>query len=89
MITKDMRWDVKESLDEYAKNGRPTGGFLEAFLANDLMGAVGRADGDNIQCFREIARYIYNDMPAGCHGSYQKIHDWTNRFDKEGTNGKA
>ena len=78
-----IRPDVKESLDEYAAHGRPTGGFLHAFLANDLMTAIGAADGENILAFREIAAYIYWEIPAECHGSYDAVENWLNRFRKE------
>jgi len=67
---------IKESLDEYAANGRPTGGFLYAVLSNDLMEAVGRADETNRFLLFDICSYIYNHMPISCHGSREKVDNW-------------
>ena len=68
-----IREDVKESLDAYAKEGRPTGGFLEAVLSNDLMGALGRADLQNRYDIFDICSYVYNHCPANCHGSPARV----------------
>jgi hypothetical protein len=71
-----IREDVKESLDAYAKEGRPTGGFLEAVLSNDLMGALGRADLQNRYDIFDICSYVYNHCPANCHGSPARVTLW-------------
>ena len=68
--------EAKESLDRYVKNRISTGGFLRACLANDFMEAVGRADVVNIHYLRDIASYIYNDMPISSHGSYEIVDNW-------------
>ena len=71
-----MREDIKASLDRYAQSGVPTGGFLRAVLANDLMDAMGRAYSENKYAIHEIASYVYNELPAECHGSYEKVDAW-------------
>ena len=71
-----MTLDLKETLDRYAKDKIPTGGFLRAVLANDFMEAIGRADSDNINNLYDIANYIYNNMPIACHGSYKIVDEW-------------
>lgn len=38
--------------------GLPPGGFLQACLSNDLRGAVGRADENNIRAIADIARMV-------------------------------
>ncbi len=68
--------DAIESLDAYVTYGRPTGGFLQAVLCNDLMGAVGAADETSLANLLGICRYVYNDMPANCHGSSQAVAAW-------------
>lgn len=71
-----MRDDVKESLDRYVKQGIPPGGFLTAVLENNLFEAVGRADEYNLATLASICRYIYNDLPATCWGSPQRVTDF-------------
>lgn len=61
--------DIRESLDAYVQQRRPLGGFLQAVIENDLLGAVGRADSRNVMQLQAIAAYVYNDMPSICHGS--------------------
>ena len=75
---------VKESLDRYAKDKIPTGDFLRACLANDLMEAVGRADIINMRHLQDIASYIYNEIPSSCHGSYDIVREWLKRKPKGG-----
>ena len=71
-----MKIETLESLQRYADNHIETGGFLRAVLENDLMEAVGRADEINQQDLFDICGYVYNDMPAICHGSPEKVQAW-------------
>ncbi len=71
-----MKPETKESLDRYARDRIPTGGFLRAVLANDLMEAMGRADESNRDDLFQICEYVYNDMPSNCHGSYGTVDTW-------------
>lgn len=75
--------DIRESIDAYVQTGRPTGDFLHAVLANDLMEAVGRADVYNLEALPHICAYLYNDVPASCHGSYDTVKDWLERKRRE------
>ena len=68
--------DAKASLRRYADHGVPTGDFLRAVLANDLMQAGGRADDTSQLILLDICSYVYNDIPANCHGSYKKVDAW-------------
>lgn len=70
---------LKESFDEYVSLGIPTGDFLRAVLENDLMEAFGRADDNNREIMFDICCYVYNEIPAGCHGSKQAVKDWLAR----------
>jgi len=78
-----MRADIKESLDQYAENGRPTGDFLRAVLENDFFEACGRADEDNARDLKEIASYIYNELPGNCHGNSWVVSGWIEKFKKQ------
>lgn len=68
--------DVRDSLNRYVVEGIPTGDFLRAVLANDLMESIGRADVDNLKALPHICAYIYNYLPMNCIGSYQRVNDW-------------
>lgn len=68
--------DIKATLNRYVKDKIPTGGFLEAVLSNDLVGAVSRADSDNLQRIPEIVKYIYNNLPSGCWGDSETVTKW-------------
>ena len=45
--------------------------------------AVGRADQDNAATLGEIVRYVYNDLPALCWGSPEKVATWLERKRQE------
>ena len=40
--------------------GYPGGGFVQAFVANDLMNAIGRADSTTIKGFKFFGMLVYN-----------------------------
>lgn len=68
--------NLKSSLDAYAEFGRPTGGFLEACLSNDLRAAVSLADKSSIRALPVIVGYLYNELPCGCWGSKAAVDKW-------------
>jgi hypothetical protein len=71
-----IRNDVIESINRYVMDGLPLGGFLQAVIANDLTQTMGRADRQNRNTIFEITAYLYNEVPMGCRGSYDKYHEW-------------
>jgi len=68
--------NLKESLIEYIMNGRPTGGFLQAVLRNDLMDSYARADRFSREAIGEVVKWIYNKAPRGCWGSEERYTEW-------------
>lgn len=64
------------SLQRYAEQRIETGRFLRAVLENDLSEAVCRADHFNFPLLPVIVRYVYNELPAPCWGSKEKVSDW-------------
>jgi hypothetical protein len=64
----------------YVERGYPPGGFLRAVLANDLVGAFGRADGPNAHCMGDWATWLFNEAPSACWGSSEKVTAWLARF---------
>lgn len=67
---------LKGALQRYAEHGIMPGGFLTSFLSNDLLGAVGRADDQNIYLFREITAYLYVALPCEAWGSPDAVENW-------------
>lgn len=68
--------NLRGSLERYIEHRIAPGGFLTAFLSNDLMDALRRADEENKAQFHEIAVFLYNYTPIGCYGSPQRVADW-------------
>jgi len=70
---------VQESINAYVTTGRPTGGFLEAVINNDLREAIVRADHINIRIIPAIVGYLYNECPAGCWGFSGAFDKWVEK----------
>jgi hypothetical protein len=69
---------LKDKIDAYVQQRMPVGNFLFALLSNDLKEAVGRADDTNVRLLREYVIYLYNEIPAACWGSPEKVDAWLN-----------
>lgn len=67
---------ILDSLDAYAKEGRPTGGFLDAVLRGDLYEAVARADSESMDALKMIVTYVNCQLPIGCWGSDERVKAW-------------
>lgn len=67
---------LREGLFAYVIDGRPTGDFLAAVLANDLRDAFARADDRSLAGLRAIIHALYMAAPALCHGSREKVAQW-------------
>ena len=68
--------NLGESFKRYIEQGIPTGSFLRAVLENNLREAFGRADEYNSACMREIVAWLWNEAPADCWGSPEKVKNW-------------
>lgn len=80
---------IKQSLALYVERGLRPGSFLEAVLCNNLMEAVGCADHINLAALPHICAYIYNEIPATCHGSPECYRDWLEHAHKNNIEGPA
>lgn len=67
---------IKAGILHYWREQIPTGSFLRAVLENDLRGAFQRADLECRQNLFWICCYLWNEVPAACWGSPQKVKDW-------------
>lgn len=64
------------ALQRHVASGEPTGDFLTAVLENDLAEAVGRSDWINVQRLTAYVVWLYNEAPAACWGSKEKVAAW-------------
>lgn len=65
-----------EILTRYIEDGTPTGGFLRAVLENNLKEALIRADDHNFRNLQAYVVYLYNNAPATCWGSPERVKAW-------------
>jgi hypothetical protein len=63
-------------IDAHIQSGQPTGSFLNAVLRNNLRDAIGRADDEALQALPAIVGWFYNEAPAHCWGSPEKVSRW-------------
>ena len=52
------------------------GSFLRAVLENDLMGAFGQADEENMHRMPAYAAFLYSTAPPGSYGSPEAVKAW-------------
>jgi hypothetical protein len=62
-----------DSLDRYVNHKLMPGSFLTAVLSNDLFGAVGRADSENLAALPDLVKYIYNNVPSAAWGNRDAV----------------
>ncbi len=67
---------TRGALLRYRDRGLEPGGFLYSVLNNDLFGAVGRADAENIRALKDICGWVYNRLPSSSWGNVDKIEAW-------------
>jgi hypothetical protein len=75
----DIPAHTRGTLERYILHRLAPGGFMTAVLANDLMGATGKADMININCLRDICGWIYMNAPGDCWGSYEQVRKYLER----------
>lgn len=63
-----------EAIKDYVEKGWEPGGFVRACLENNLMEAVGRADGHNIRALHGVVKMLYNDVPQRIWGSPEAVN---------------
>jgi hypothetical protein len=81
-----LPYHMRHGVLNYLSHGIPGGGFLNAVLSNDLVGAYGRADLSNEAHMRVWAEWLYNHAPAGSWGSKEKVKEWMDHHGLDGIN---
>jgi len=67
---------MREGAKLYVEQGIGQGHFLTAVLCNDLVKACSRADSINQREITTWASWLYNEAPAECWGSKEKVKTW-------------
>lgn len=67
---------MRESIRRYVLDGIMPGLFLQSVIANDLLGAVCRADNVNAPLLKQYAQWFHNVAPMSCCGSRDKLLAW-------------
>jgi hypothetical protein len=67
---------MADGLQRWIERGIPPGSFLTAVLENNLKEAVCRADEENLFNLPAYVGYLYNEAPAPCWGSPEKVSAW-------------
>lgn len=67
---------MHDGLVLYIQHGLQPGSFLVALLSGDFFEACRRADEENFNALQAYARFLYNDVPAGCFGSKENVEGW-------------
>ena len=71
-----IRDSMLEALQRYVATGCHLGDFLRCVVCNDLKGACGHADDDNLRNLPAFVVWLYNEAPALCHGSQEAYVAW-------------
>lgn len=83
------RPEIYRALRDYVERGiPPSGHFVNALLENDLVLSVRYADPDNRRRLDEYVLYLYNEIPANCWGSPEKIKGHLKSFHTPPSNSK-
>ena len=83
---RDIPDRIMEGLMNWANHGYHPGGFLTAVLKGDLLNAVCKADDEVRNHLPAIVRFVWNQMPNGCHAlaapsvAETLVIKWTARF---------
>ena len=74
---------MREPILLYIKEGIHPGSFLASIIANNLVGAVGNADDNNIKEIPAFVNYFHNYAPNDCWGSVDLMNNWIESKRKE------
>ena len=74
---RNIRIHLQPGLKRYFQSGIRTGGFLQACLENDPLGALNRAaDQPTRENIPQIFEFLENRAPAESWGSPEKVEAW-------------
>jgi len=67
---------MRGAMRRYIENRIAPGDFLTAVLNNDLMKSFALADHINRNRLHDFCYFLYNEAPAICYGSHEKVKAW-------------
>lgn len=67
---------MRKGVDRYITTGLVTGGFLTAFLENDLKETYARADHINAMVIEDYLSFFTMYAPSPCWGSRERVAEW-------------
>ena len=73
---------LREGVHLYIEHGVIPGEFLQAVISNDLKESFGKADIYNRERMFDIVSWFYNNAPAECWGSKEKMIAWSEMMRK-------
>ena len=82
MIYGGLPVGLREGVQRYIEHGVIPGDFLQAVISNDLKESFGKADIHNRERMFDIVSWFYNNAPAECWGSKEKMIAWSEMMRK-------
>lgn len=79
----DLPEHAQASVQRYIEHGIEPGSFTTAVICNDLTGAIRYADDINRARLHDIVSWFYNEAPAPCWGSAEKMDAWIAAREKD------
>ncbi len=67
---------MREGVQRYIELGVPPGRFLSAVICNDLKNSFALADDVNRTRLFDIVSFFYNQVPANCWSSIERMKAW-------------
>ncbi len=67
---------IRYGAQEYIERGHLPGHFLTAVIENNLKESFGKADETNHERMFDIVSFFYNEAPADCWGSVDRVRAW-------------
>lgn len=80
MVNFGVPSHLHEGLYNWITGQMPPGGFLQNLLANNLKETFEKADCKSMPKIENIIRFLYNEAPANCWGSPEKVVDWCQQY---------
>ena len=71
------------ALERYRDNRLPTGSFLRAVIANDLLRAIQCADSQSLEAIGPIVYWAKDHLPEESKGNYARIKAWLEKAETD------
>jgi hypothetical protein len=72
----ELSLETQDTIKNYLLRGWAPGGYVESMLAHDYERAFACADTANRQTTWALWRWLRDDAPPLCHGSYRAVDMW-------------